>query len=77
MKLPHGFTDDATSALPLHVLERTQFIMQSLCVLDLVEAIAPMNISLVCRDPELMTREAKALADELIYAYKSPHAKAE
>ena len=25
MKLPHGFTDDATSALPLHVLERTQF----------------------------------------------------
>ena len=25
MKLPHGFTDDATSAQPLHVLERTQF----------------------------------------------------
>ena len=25
MKLPHGFTDGATSALPLHVLERTQF----------------------------------------------------
>lgn len=68
---------DAISYWSLRVLERTQFIMQSLCVLDLVEAIAPMNISLVCRDPELMTREAKALADELIYAYKSPHAKAE
>jgi leucyl aminopeptidase len=25
MKLPHGFTDDATSALPLHVLDRAQF----------------------------------------------------
>ena len=25
MKLPHGFTDDASSARPLHVLERTQF----------------------------------------------------
>jgi leucyl aminopeptidase len=25
MKLPYGFTDDATTALPLHVLDRTQF----------------------------------------------------
>lgn len=32
-----------------------------------------MNISLVRRDQELMTREAKALADELIYVYTGPH----
>ena len=43
-------------------------------MLDVAEQVPPMNISLVCRDQELMTREAKALADELVYAYKSPHA---
>jgi DNA-binding transcriptional LysR family regulator len=68
-------SSDAVSYWSMRVLERTQFIMQTLTVLDLAEAIPPMNISLVCRDPELMTREAKALADELIYVYKSPHAK--
>jgi hypothetical protein len=47
---------------------------QALEVLDLAEQVPPMNISLVCRDQELMTREAQALADELVYAYKSPHA---
>jgi hypothetical protein len=41
-------------------------------VLDLEEQIPPMNISLVCRDPELMTRETKTLFDALVYAYKPP-----
>ena len=70
-------SSDAVSYWSLRVLERTQFIMHSLSVLPIIEPIPPMNISLVCRDPELMTREAKALADELIYVYKSPHAKSE
>lgn len=42
--------------------------------LDLAEQVPPMNISLVGRDQELVTREAKALIDELVYAYRSPHA---
>ncbi|MGL4317734.1 MAG: LysR family transcriptional regulator [Pseudomonas sp.] len=65
---------DAVSYWSLRVLEHVQRLGQELDVLDLVEQVPSMNISLVCRDQELMTREAKALADELVYAYKSPHA---
>ncbi len=65
---------DAVSYWSLRVLEHIQKLGQELDVLELKEQIPPMNISLVCRDQELMTREAKALADELVYAYKSPHA---
>lgn len=66
-------TSDAISYWSLRVLEHTRMLLQNLEVLDIAESIPPMNISLVCRDQELMTREAKALADELIYAYKGPH----
>ncbi|MDG9926614.1 MULTISPECIES: LysR substrate-binding domain-containing protein [Pseudomonas] len=65
---------DAISYWSQRLLERVQTLGQALEVLDLAEQIPPMNISLVCRDQELMTREAKALSDELVYAYKSPHA---
>ncbi len=65
---------DAVSYWSQRVLDRTQNLMDGLQVLNIVEPMPPMNISLVCRDQELMTREAKALADELIYVYKSPHA---
>lgn len=65
---------DAISYWSLRLLEHVQRLGMELDVLDLPEQVPPMNISLVCRDQELMTREAKALADELIYAYKSPHA---
>lgn len=66
-------TSDAISYWSLRVLEHTRMLLQNLEVLNIAESIPPMNISLVCRDQELMTREAKALADELIYAYKGPH----
>lgn len=65
---------DAISYWSLRVLEHVQKLGQELHVLNVAEQVPPMNISLVCRDQELMTREAKALADELVYAYKSPHA---
>ncbi len=65
---------DAVSYWSQRVLDRTQNLMDGLQVLKIAEPVPPMNISLVCRDQELMTREAKALADELIYVYKSPHA---
>ncbi|MDE1165459.1 MAG: LysR family transcriptional regulator [Pseudomonas sp.] len=66
-------TSDAISYWSLRILERTQMMMQTLDILDIAEPVPPMNISLVCRDQELMTREAKALADELIYVYTGPH----
>lgn len=65
---------DAVSYWSQRLLERVHQLGQALEVLDLAEQVPPMNISLVCRDQELMTREAQALADELVYAYKSPHA---
>lgn len=65
---------DAVSYWSLRVLEYIQKLGQEMEILNITEQIPPMNISLVCRDQELMTREAKALADELVYAYKSPHA---
>ncbi|BAN46093.1 LysR family transcriptional regulator [Metapseudomonas resinovorans] len=65
---------DAVSYWSLRVLEHVRKLGQELDIVDLVEQIPPMNISLVCRDQELMTREAKALTDEFIYAYKNPQA---
>lgn len=65
---------DAISYWSLRLLEHVQKLGMELELLDIPEQVPPMNISLVCRDQELMTREAKALADELVYAYKSPHA---
>ncbi|MFJ7142504.1 LysR family transcriptional regulator [Pseudomonas protegens] len=65
-------TSDAISYWSLRVLESAPMLMQKLEILEIVEPVPPMNISLVCRDQELMTREAKALADELIYVYKGP-----
>jgi LysR family transcriptional regulator of abg operon len=65
---------DAISYWSLRVLEHIQKLGQELDILNIVEEPPPMNISLVCRDQELMTCEAKTLADDLAYAYKSPHA---
>lgn len=65
---------DAVSYWSRRLLDHVQKLGQELQVLDLQEQVPPMNISLVCRDQELMTREAKILADELVYAYTSPHA---
>ncbi|EIK93486.1 LysR family transcriptional regulator [Pseudomonas sp. M47T1] len=65
---------DAVSYWSERILERTQNFVGGLQVLNIAEPVPSMNISLVCRDQELMTREAKALADELIYVYRSPHA---
>lgn len=65
---------DAVSYWSLRLLDHVQKLGWELELLDILEQAPPMNISLVCRDQELMTREAKALADELVYAYKSPHA---
>ncbi|MNG39663.1 hypothetical protein D3C84_1278550 [compost metagenome] len=56
------------------MLEYVQKLGQELDVLDLQEQVPPLNISLVYRDQELITREARALADELVFVFKSPHA---
>ncbi len=71
-----AITSDAVSYWSQRLLESAPMLMQKLEVLQIAEPLPPMNISLVCRDPELMTREAKALADELIYIYKGPAAPA-
>lgn len=65
---------DAISYWSQRVLEITQSMLGNLDVLQLEEPLPPMNISLVCRDSELLTREAKVLVDELVYAFTSPHA---
>lgn len=65
---------DAVSYWSQRVLDHVRRLGQELQVLDLQEQAPPMNISLVCRDPELMTHEASALANELVYTYTSPHA---
>ncbi|MBW4653828.1 MAG: LysR family transcriptional regulator [Kaiparowitsia implicata GSE-PSE-MK54-09C] len=67
-------SSDAISYWSVRVLELTQKLLNNLEILQIHEPVPSMDISLVCRDQELMTREAKALADELIYAYTSPHA---
>jgi DNA-binding transcriptional LysR family regulator len=64
-------TTDAVGCLSLRVLESTQLLLQhGLEVLNIAEQVPGMNISMVCRDPELMTREAQALADEVSYTFK-------
>jgi DNA-binding transcriptional LysR family regulator len=66
-------TTDAVGCLSLRVLESTQLLLKhGLETLDIDEQVPGMNISMVCRDPELMTREAQALADEVSYAFKNP-----
>ncbi|WNF47741.1 LysR family transcriptional regulator [Pseudomonas sp. SG20056] len=65
---------DAISYWSLRLLEHVQKLGMELELLDILEQVPPMNISLVCRDQELMTREVRALAEELVYVYKSPHA---
>jgi LysR family transcriptional regulator of abg operon len=67
-------SSDAISYWSVRVLELTQRLFNNLEILQIVEPVPLMNISLVCRDQELMTREAKTLADELVYAYTNPHA---
>lgn len=41
--------------------------------LNIAERVPGTDISLVSRPPELMTREAQTLVDELVYAFKGPH----
>lgn len=63
---------DVISYWPQRVLEYIQNLGQQLHVLDLQEKVPPLNISLVYRDQELITREAKAMADDLLYVFKNP-----
>ncbi|MCU9946183.1 LysR family transcriptional regulator [Pseudomonas sp. PDM13] len=65
---------DAVSYWSRRILDHVSKLGQDLEILDLAEQVPPMNISLVCRDQELVTREAKALIDELVYAYRHPNA---
>ena len=65
-------SSDAVSYWSQRLLDLTQRMLGNLDVLDIAETVPQMTISMVCRDPELMTREAKTLADELVYAYKNP-----
>ena len=62
-------TSDAVSYWSQRVLELAQLGHQ-LDALAIAEPVPHMNISLVCRDPELMTREAQALADDVVYAFR-------
>ena len=66
-------SSDAISYWSIRVLEMAQSLL-NLERLQIAESLPSMNISLGCRDQELMTREAKAMADELVYAYTNPHA---
>jgi LysR family transcriptional regulator of abg operon len=63
---------DAISYWPMRVLKYLRILGQQLEVLDLQEQPPSLDISLVYRDQELITREARAFADELVYAYKNP-----
>ena len=65
---------DVVSYWPLRVLRYMQKIGQKLEMLEVEEQVPPLNISLVYRNQELITREARALADELVYVFTNPKA---
>ncbi|KJU81180.1 LysR family transcriptional regulator [Ectopseudomonas chengduensis] len=62
---------DAVSYWPIRVLKYVQMLGQNLEVLNLQEIPPALNVSLVYRNQELITREAQTLVDELVYAFKS------
>lgn len=67
-------TTDAISYWPLRILDHMNRNGQELEALALDEPVPALNISMVYRNQELITRQAKLLADELEYAFKNPRA---
>lgn len=65
---------EVVSYWPLRILKYMQKHGHELQALELQEQVPPLSISLVYRNQELITREAKALAEELVYVYTSPQA---
>jgi len=47
---------------------------QAMQILNIEEQVPALNISLVYRNQELLTREARLLADELVYMFTHPRA---
>ncbi|MBH3415087.1 hypothetical protein [Pseudomonas putida] len=47
---------------------------QAMQILNIEEQVPALNISLVYRNQELLTRGARLLADELVYMFTHPRA---
>ncbi|WP_341874961.1 LysR family transcriptional regulator [Pseudomonas luteola] len=65
---------DVISYWPSRVLTYVQKLGRELEVLNLQEEVPPLNISLVYRNQEQITRSAMVLAEELMYVYRNPNA---
>jgi DNA-binding transcriptional LysR family regulator len=65
---------DVISYWPLRMLDYVNRTDQGLEILNLEEQVPALNISLVYRNQELLTREARLLADELEYVFINPRA---
>lgn len=65
-------TTDVISYWPLRMLDYLNRNGQELEALGLEERVPALNISMVYRNQELITRQAKLLADELEYVFNNP-----
>ncbi|MBC3474397.1 MULTISPECIES: LysR substrate-binding domain-containing protein [Pseudomonas] len=69
-----AFTTDVISFWPLRMLRSINRNSQKFEALDLEEEVPALDISMVYRTQELLTREAKLMADELEYMFTNPRA---
>lgn len=65
---------DVISYWPERMLDYMTRNGQALEALDLQEQVPALNISMVYRSQEMITRQAKLLADELEYVFNNPRA---
>jgi len=65
-------TTDVISFWPLRMLDYVNQDGQAMEILNIEEQVPALNISLVYRNQELLTREARLLADELVYVFTNP-----
>lgn len=65
-------TTDAVSFWSRRVFD-LPIVSSTLDMLSIAERVPGTDISLVCRPPELMTRETQMMVDELLYSFKGPH----
>jgi len=63
---------DVISFWPLRMLNYVNRDGQAMEILNIQEQAPALNISLVYRNQELLTREAQLLADELVYVFTNP-----
>ncbi|MHA6198483.1 LysR substrate-binding domain-containing protein [Pseudomonas wadenswilerensis] len=65
-------TTDAVSSWSRRVFD-LPVVSGNLDMLSIAERVPGTDISLVCRPPELMTRETQVMVDDIVYAFKHGH----